>query len=325
MTFDLRSAMELSRVAPSGVFGRAMVDLLESVPELAVVVADTEVFSSLSEFHKVAPAQFFNVGIAEQNMLGIAAGMAACGKVVYASTYAPFSTLRGFEMLRSEIGYMELDVKTVGHMSGLATSTLGNTHYGLEDIALMRTIPNMTVICPCDPFETYKATQTAAKMKGPVYLRLTGINGFAPVYKDDFDFQIGKANVVLEGKDIALVAAGTMVSECVRAARGLARQGITPTVIDMHTIKPLDTECLDRLFAEYKLIVTVEEHFTIGGLGSAIAEYKADKVGAPPLKMLGIPNQFQKVGSYAYMLDLCGLTANKIVMFVLSTQGDFNA
>jgi len=312
MTFDMRTSMELSRLASRGVFGRALTDLEPGMPDLRVVVADVGSSARLSELAQHAPEKFINVGIAEQNMIGVAAGLASTGKTVFVSSFAPFASMRCFEMLRTQVGYMNLNVKVASLMSGMANGTVGNTHYGLEDIALMRTIPNMTVICPCDPFETYKATQAAAKMKGPVYLRLTGVNGFAPVYKDDFDFQIGKANVVLEGKDIALVATGTMVSECVRAARGLARQGITPTVVDMHTIKPIDTDCLDRLFAEYKLIVSVEEHFTIGGLGAAIAEYRADKRDAPPLKMLGIPNQFQKVGSYVYMLDLCGLTANKI-------------
>ena len=202
-------------------------------------------------------------------------------------------------------------------MSGMANGTVGNTHYGLEDIALTRTIPNMTVLCPCDPFETYKATVAAAKHKGPVYLRLTGVNGFAPVYKSDFDFEIGRGIVVQEGKDVALIATGTMVGECLRAARGLVRQGVTPTVVDMHTIKPLDTELLDRLFATHKLIVTIEEHFTIGGLGGAIAEYKADKVNAPRQITIGIPNEFHKVGSYAYMLDSCGLTAPKIAARIM--------
>ena len=312
MIFDLRSALELSRLAPVGVVGAALESLEPMMPDLKVVVADTMNFSSLSAFATVAPDKLVNVGIAEQNMAGIAAGMASCGKTVFVSTYAPFATMRCFEVLRTQIGYMNLNVKILGQLSGFATGILGNSHYGLEDIALLRTIPNMTVICPCDPFETYKATQAAAKMQGPVYLRLTGVNGFAPVYKTDFDFQIGKGIVVSEGKDVALIATGTMVSECVRAARGLARQGITPTIVDLHTIKPLDTELLDRLFSTHKLIMTVEEHFTVGGLGSAVAEYKADKPNAPRQILLGISNEFRHAGSYAYMLDQCGLTANKI-------------
>lgn len=312
MTFDLRSAMELSRLSSRGVFGAALKDLEPSLPDLRIVTADVESSARVSEIRKSSPEKVINVGIAEQNMVGIAAGLASCGKTVFASSFAPFASMRCFEMLRTQVGYMNLNVKMVALMSGVANGTIGNSHYGLEDIALLRTIPNMTVLCPCDPFETWKATQAAALTNGPVYLRLTGVNGFAPVYKNDFDFQIGKGIVVSEGQDVALIATGTMVSECVRAARGLARSGITPTVVDMHTIKPLDTELLDKIFASHKLIVTVEEHFTIGGLGSAIAEYKADKPNTPRQLMIGIPNEFKHAGAYAYMQDQSGLTANRI-------------
>ena len=317
MTFDMRSAMELSRLSSRGVFGKALADIEQEIPELMVVAADVASSARVESIEKNAPGKFVNVGIAEQNMVGIAAGLASCGKTVFASSFASFASMRCFEMLRTQVGYMNLNVKMVALMSGMANGTVGNTHYGLEDIALTRTIPNMTVLCPCDPFETYKATQAAARYRGPVYLRLTGVNGFAPVYKTDFDFQIGHGIVVQEGKDIALIATGTMVGECVRAARGLTRQGVTPTVVDMHTIKPLDKELLDRLFDTYKLIVTVEEHFTIGGLGGAIAEYKANRENAPRQIMIGIPNEFQKVGSYAYMLDMCGLTAPKIAARIM--------
>lgn len=320
MTFDMRSSMELSRLASRGVFGKALADLEPEMPDLRIVAADVETSARLQDIRATAPAKVINCGIAEQNMVGIAAGMASCGKTVFVTSFAPFASMRCFEMLRTQVGYMNLNVKVAALMSGMGNGTIGNTHYGLEDIALLRTIPNMTVISPCDPFETYKATQAAAKMQGPVYLRLTGVNGFAPVYKTDFDFQVGKGIVVSEGKDVALIATGTMVSECVRAARGLARQGITPTVVDMHTIKPLDTELLNRLFETHKLVITVEEHFTVGGLGSAIAEYKADKPNAPRQIMLGIPNEFKHAGSYAYMLDQCGLTANKIAEAVVGTE-----
>lgn len=319
MTYDLRTAMELSRLATRGVFGLALADVEPLLPDLRIVVADVASSARLDGIAKRVPEKVINVGIAEQNMIGVAAGMASCGKTVFTSSFAPFASMRCFEMLRTQVGYMNLNVKVAALLSGMANATVGNTHYGLEDIALLRTIPNMTVICPCDPFETWKATQDAATMTGPVYLRLTGVNGFAPVYKSDFNFQIGKGIVVMEGKDVAIIATGTMVGECIRAARGLARNGITPTVVDMHTIKPLDTELLNRLFSTHKLIVTVEEHFTIGGLGSAIAEYKADKPNAPRQVMLGVPNEFKHVGSYAYMLDQCGLTANKIANRIVET------
>lgn len=317
MTYDLRSAMELSRLASRGVFGKALADIAPTLPDLRIVVADVESSARLGDIRSVSPEKVINVGIAEQNMVGIASGLASCGKTVFVSSFASFASMRCFEMIRSQVGYMNLNVKIASLMSGMANGTVGNTHYGLEDIALMRTVPNMTVICPCDPFETWKATQMAAQLKGPIYLRLTGVNGFAPVYKADFDFEVGKGIVVSEGKDVVLIATGTMVGECVRAARGMARHGITPTVVDMHTIKPLDTDLLDDLFATHQLVVTVEEHFTIGGLGSAIAEYKADKLDAPRQLILGIPNEFKHVGAYAWMLDQCGLTANRIAESII--------
>lgn len=313
MNYDLRTAMEWSRLASRGVFGKALADLEPERPDLMAVVADVGSSACLETFAQQAPGKFVNVGIAEQNMVGIAAGLASCGKTVFVSSFAPFSSMRCFEMLRTQVGYMNLNVKVAALVSGMANGTVGNTHYGLEDIALLRTIPNMTVICPCDPFETWKATRAAADLPGPVYLRLTGVNGFAPVYKTDFDFQIGKGIVVQEGREVALIATGTMVSECLRAARGLARNGLTPTVVDMHTVKPLDTELLDRLSATHNLLVTVEEHFTIGGLGGAVAEWKTGKRNAPRQLRLGISNEFLKAGSYAWMLDQCGLTANRMV------------
>lgn len=319
MNYDLRTAMEWSRLASRGVFGKALAALEPEHPDLMAVVADVGSSACLEAFAQQAPGKFVNVGIAEQNMVGIAAGLASCGKTVFVSSFAPFASMRCFEMLRTQVGYMNLNVKVAALVSGMANGTVGNTHYGLEDIALLRTIPNMTVICPCDPFETWKATRAAADLPGPVYLRLTGVNGFAPVYKTDFDFQIGKGIVVQEGRDVALIATGTMVSECIRAARGLARNGLTPTVVDMHTVKPLDTELLDCLSETHKLLVTVEEHFTIGGLGGAVAEWKSGKRNAPRQLMLGIPNEFRKAGSYAWMLDQCGLTAPKIAARIVES------
>ena len=321
MTFDMRSAMELSRLSSRGVFGKALSEIEPELPNLMVVVADVASSARVGDIARNAPQKFVNVGIAEQNMVGVAAGLASCGKTVFVSSFAPFASMRCFEMLRTQVGYMNLDVKVAALMSGMSNGTIGNTHFGLEDIAILRTIPNMSVVCPCDPFEVYKATQAAAKTKGPVYLRLTGLNGFAPVYKSDFDFQIGKGVVVQEGRDVALIATGTMVAECLRASRGLAKSGISPTVVDMHTVKPLDTELLDRIFAVHSLVVTVEEHFAIGGLGSAVAEYKADKPAVPRQVIIGIPNEFPKAGSYAYLLDKCGLTAPKIAARVAEEFG----
>lgn len=316
MSFTLQEINQLSRLSSRGVFGKALVDIQESMPKLRVVVADVMTSARLEEFNEKAPHKLINVGIAEQNLIGISAGLASEGMTVYASSFAPFASMRCFEQLRTQLGYMNLNVKVAGILSGLAVGVLGNTHYGLEDLAITRTIPNMTVLSPADGLETYKAVQAAASIDGPVYIRLTGVSGFPVVYKEDYDYKVGKGIVLREGTDVAIIATGTMVSEAFRASRALSRDGISATVIDMHTIKPLDTTLLEEVFKKYKFIVTVEEHFKIGGLGSAVAEFKAGFLNTPPQLILGIPDNFEKAGDYAYMLDKLGLTASKLALTI---------
>ena len=267
----------------------------------------------LEKFREMKPLNVINVGIAEQNMIGIAAGLANEGNVVFTSSFAPFASLRCFEQIRNQLGYMNLNVKVVGILSGFSGGSVGNTHYGLEDLALMRTIPNMTVLSPADCTETVKAVQAAAEHVGPVYIRLTGVPGQPPVYKEDYEYKIGKAIVHSEGNDVAIIATGTMVYEALRASRALTKKEISATVVDMHTIKPLDTELLDKIFKTHKLIITVEEHSRIGGLGAAVAEFKAGYSNAPKQIIMGIPDEFLKAGDYTYMLNKCGLTAPNIV------------
>lgn len=312
MIFDTKTVQNFSRISSRGVFGKALADLEPKIPDLRVLVADVTGSARLDDFAKNSPEKLINVGIAEQNMIGIAAGLASTGKTVFATTFAPFASMRCFEMLRTQLGYMNLNVKVVGLMSGLAGGVVGNTHYGLEDLAITRVIPNMTVLSPADGVETYKAVFAAAEMNGPCYIRLTGTNGAMPVYKDDYDFQIGKGIVLKEGADVALIATGSMVSEAQRTARALTKNNISATVVDMHTIKPLDTKLLDTLFTSHKMIVTMEEHFAIGGLGSAVAEYKSGFKNMPPHFIIGIPDVFEKAGDYAFMLNKCQLTTNQM-------------
>ncbi len=312
MIFNDSTALTLSRLSSRGVLGEALYDIADSYDRLKVVVADTLQSSKLGKLKDKFPEKILNVGIAEQNMIGLSAGLAAEGYNVFASTFAPFASMRCFEMLRTQLGYMNLNVKVVGILSGFANGNGGNTHYGLEDLAITRTIPNMTVLSPADCVETYKAVEAAAEHDGPMYIRLTGVNGAPSVYKEDYNFEIGKGIVLKEGSDVAIIATGSMVYEALRASRGLVRSGISATVVDMHTIKPLDKVLLDKIFSSHKMIVTVEEHFAIGGLGSAVAEYKTKIKNAPVQVIIGIPDCFEKAGDYAYMLDKFGLTAPKI-------------
>ena len=296
-----------------------MEEIAPNYPDLMVLSADLANSAGLNGYAEKYPIQFLDTGIAEQNMIGVSAGLALEGKKVFAASFATFASMRCYEMIRSYVGYMNLDVTIVGMASGMSMATSGNTHFGLEDAAIMRAIPNMTVISPADCTETVKAILALLKHGGPSYLRLTGVEGNPIVYKEDYAFQIGKGIVLREGGDIAVIATGSMVYESLRAARILQKQGIDCTVVDMHTIKPLDTDLLDRLFSSHKLIVTVEEHSVIGGLGSAVAEYKAGIPGAPKQLILGIPDAFGKAGDYPYLLDQYSLTAPGIAQIIKKT------
>lgn len=306
-----------SRISSRKTFGLVLDELAYEHPELMVLVADVADSAGLGDFEKHHPEQFLNVGIAEQNMIAIAAGLAKSGHKVFAVSFAPFASMRCFEVLRTYLGYMNLDVTVVGIASGLSMGTGGNTHYGLEDLALSRIIPNMTVVSPADCTETVKATEALLEHKGPAYLRLTGVNGNQPVYKEDYDFRLGKATKVREGTDVAIVATGTMVYECLRATRKLQKEGISCTIMDMSTIKPLDEEALEEAFNSHKLVVTVEEHTLIGGLGSAVAEFKVRYDKGTKLKMIGLPDSFEKAGTYAWMLDNQRLSARHLADRIL--------
>ena len=220
--------------------------------------------------------------------------------------------MRASEQIRMNLGYMNLNVKAVAIGSGVAMSFLGNSHYGLEDISVMRSIPNLTVISPADCSEIVKTVYAAANCEGPMYIRLTGGVNNPVVYQEDYNFEIGKAISVRDGEDITIISNGTMVYESLEAAELLELKGISASVINMHTIKPLDVSNLDRAFKSTKLIVTVEEHSVIGGLGGAIAEYKAKLRNSPPQLIIGLPDKFVKVGEHRYLLEKYGLTSNHI-------------
>lgn len=302
-----------SRLGQRGtIFGVALPELAMSHENIRVVTADLGLLSGLDRFKTSNPDKYLNVGIAEQNMIGIAAGLAKEGNCVFATTYATFITMRSFEQIRHNLGYLKYNVKIVGSSGGVVMGMSGNTHYALEDIALMRTIPNMIVLSPADSVEAVKMVQTMVEMDGPAYLRLTGGLSCPMVYKGDYLLEIGKGIVLKQGTDVALIATGTMVAESLKAAEQLGQEGISCSVVDMHTIKPLDVKLLDQLFLSHKLIVTVEEHSVIGGLGAAVAEYKAGISNSPCQIMVGLPDKFGKAGDYPWLLSQYDLTAKAI-------------
>ncbi len=292
-------------------FGQAILEMAKQRDDFYAMSADLCQSSGMVKFRDEFPDRFINAGIAEQNMIGIAAGLAKDGTTVFATSFAPFVTMRACEQVRMNMGYMQMNIKTVGLGSGLIMAQLGNSHFGIEDASVMRATPGMTVIEPCDGAEIFKTVEALCSYDKPAYLRLTGGPGLPIVYENDFDFQIGKSIAVRDGKDIAIIATGTMVHYALEAAEKLRETGIDAAVLDMHTIKPLDTEAIDKLL-DRVLIVTVEEASVIGGLGSAVAEYLAPKRQKPPLLMLGIKDIFPHAGSYQYLLKSCRLTGEQI-------------
>lgn len=301
----------MSRLGSCGAFGMAAMELPEMDDSLSIVTADLCFYSGLDRFREKYPEHFYNVGIAEQNLVGVAAGLAKEGFTTFASTYASFAVTRALDQVRVNMGYMKLPIKLVGLTSGFSVSVLGATHTCIEDLAIARSIPNMVVLSPADCTETYKAVIAAASYPGPVYLRLTGTMNNPIVYKEEYSYEIGKAIKLRDGEDVAIIATGTMVDRSLKAADILEEQGISCKVIDMHTIKPLDGEMVEEAF-QTKLVVTVEEHSIRGGLGSAVAEYMASAEKKAPQMMLGVPDEFTHAASYDYILGKYGLTSEQI-------------
>jgi len=294
-----------------GVFGVTLDKLAAENDRIFALSADLRNTSGLDRFAANYPDRFVNVGIAEQNLIGVAAGLADSGYSVFAATFANFAALRACEFVRHFMGYMRLPVNLVGFAAGFAMEFFGNTHYGLEDISTLRAISNLTIISPADGLETVKAVTALVDFGNPVYLRLTGTANMPMIYKNDYDFQIGKSIMLKEGRDIALIAVGSMVANALEASKILEELGISCSVINMHTIKPLDTDALDELF-DKRLIVTVEEHSIIGGMGCAVAEYLSEKQNTPVILKLGASQGYKKAGGYKYMLELNELLPRQI-------------
>ncbi len=292
-------------------YGEVLVELGANNKDLVVMDADLSKSTMTVGFSKAFPERFFNMGIAEQNMYGVAAGLAASGKTVVASTFAMFATGRAFEIIRNSIGYPHLNVKICATHAGVTVGEDGASHQAIEDIALMRTIPGMTVLNPSDGVSARKAVEAAVAMEGPVYVRL-GRAAVPIVYDEDMDFEIGKGILVKDGTDVTIVATGIMVNEAMQAAEKLEAEGISARIIDIHTIKPIDEEIIVKAAKETKGIVTAEEHSIIGGLGSAVAEVTAKNAPAK-IRMIGIQDRFGQSGKPDQLMAEYNLTADDIV------------
>ena len=301
------NARAYARLGQAGsIFGMALIDNLDG-NNVKVVSADMSVVAVLDRFKRSFPEDFYNVGIAEQNLLGVAAGLASEGHKAIAVAQACFITMRGFEQIRQYMGYMKNNVITVGLSSGFALTFFGNTHYCIEDLSLMSSIPGMTVLSPADAGSAVKAFEAALQHDGPVYIRLTGSLMTPIVYKDDFEYNIGKSVTLKEGTDVAIFATGTVVDNVLKAAAMMEENGISVKVVDMHTIKPIDKQAISDC-KKVKMVFTVEEHNTNGGLGSAVADVMAGLGGMPKLVKLGVQDTFSSVGDYNYLLEQHRLT-----------------
>ena len=301
-------------------------EIISEKDNISVITADLSRFSGLERMTAKHPEMFYNVGIAEQNMVGVAAGMAMEGLQTYVTTYAPFVTFRCADQVRHLMGNMNLNIKAIGSSAGLTSGWSGVALQAINDIALMRSIPNMVVLSPADCTEAIKMMLAISKTDSTVYMRLCGTTLIPMVYSEDYDFEIGKAVEIKKGEKIALVATGvTMVSETIKAADMLAdRLGIQCTVINMHTIKPIDEECIRRLAYTHEWIVSIEEHNVIGGLGSAISEVICKEEHSCKQLFIGINDANCKMGKRQYMLEQVGLTADSICERVIQEVGEFN-
>ena len=302
---------DVKKVATRQSYGEALVELGAEHDDFVVLDADLAAATQTGKFKAAYPDRFFDAGIAESNMVGIAAGIATTGRVAFASTFAMFAAGRAFEQVRNSIGYPHLNVKIGATHAGISVGEDGATHQCSEDIALMRTIPGMTVIVPCDDVEAKAAVRAAYEMEGPVYMRFGRLA--VPVVNDadSFEFEIGKGILMREGADVTIVACGLMVQASLEAAEALAAKGISAEVIDMHTIKPLDEDIILESAKKTGRVLTVEEHSVIGGLGDAVCAVLAEK-NPVPVKKLGVNDVFGESGPAVDLLHKYGLDAEGV-------------
>ena len=311
---------EMVKKATRESFGEALTMLAETNPDIVVLDADLAEATKTCIFEKKYPERFIDCGIAESNMIGIAAGLAACGKIPFAASFAMFSAGRAFEQVRNSVGYPHLNVKIAGSHAGISTGEDGATHQCCEDIALMRTIPGMAVLNPADHYEMLAAVKAAAQHNGPVYIRLGRLAVESVNNNDDYQFEIGKGITLRQGEDITVIATGLMVGEALKAVDSLASQGVHARLIDMHTIKPLDQELVRKAAKETGRIVTVEEHNIIGGLGEAVAACVAESCPVPVTR-IGVNDVFGHSGPAVDLLKEFGLCAENIEATVKKVLG----
>lgn len=323
------SVTDGDKLTQAEIYGEVLSQLGDKYPNIVAITADLASSTKIGRFGKKYPERFINVGIAENTMFGMAAGLAQTGMIPVVSTMAAFASLRSAEQVRTDICYQKLNVKIIATHAGISFGQAGSTHHCTEDLAIMRSFPNLTVIAPADGFETGNAVVAAMELDTPVYIRIG--RGFEPpVYKtQDYDFKIGKAIQMRDGKDITLIGCGVGVLQCMRAAEVLKAQGLDARVINMHTIKPIDKDIILKAVTETRRIVTVEDHSIMGGLGSAVAEVIVESGKACAFKRLGVPDIFAIVGYpedlyHHYKFDADGIVETVGALLKMEIEEDEN-
>lgn len=301
----------MAKEATRNAYGKALAQLIQERDDILVLDADLTKSTKTIDAQKARPEHHFNMGIAEGNMMAVAAGMAASNKIVYASSFAMFAAGRAFEQIRNSICYPNLNVKICATHAGITVGEDGASHQCVEDISLMRTIPNMKVFVPSDQYQTQAIVKAVADIEGPCYVRL-GRGAVEDIYDEHYVFELGKGNVLKEGEKIALIATGMMVQEALAASKILSEQGIEVTVVDMPCIKPIDEELIEKVAKNHELIITCEEHNVYGGLGSAISEVTSKKCPVR-IEMIGMQDTFGESGTPNELLEKYGLDAKHIV------------
>ncbi len=309
-----------SRIGPRGIYGQSLLELASKNKNIFAISADLGNSSGLDRYKKTFPDRFLNIGIAEQNLVGFASGLSSTGFNLFISSFAPFITMRACEQVRLNLGYMKSNVKIVSIGSGLSMGFLGNSHFGLEDISIIRSIPNIPIICPCDCFEVFKATEALSKYRGPAYLRLSGAAPSPIINTEDYNFEIGKSITIKNGSNILLLSYGTILGNVIKASELLDKErSISCHVENIHTLNPLDNKIKD-LLKDFKIVITIEEHSIVGGLGTIISELITENNFSIKHKKIALPKKFLKSGTYDQLLKRYLLSEEEIYQRILDEQ-----
>jgi len=300
-------------------FGLIALDLVKKNSNLIIATSDVSTSAGLDRFKSQFPKNYIDVGIAEQNLIGISAGLSSEGFDVISTTFAPFQTLRCCEQIKVNLGYMQNKICMVGLASGLVLGNLGFTHCSIEDIGSLRSIPNISIVVPSDSFELYKTLYATMNHNESVYVRLTAGANLNIINPKDYDFEIGKGIKLVDGEDIVIIGCGNILHNCLEASKQLKEKGINCSVINMHTVKPIDKQMINDLIKKNKIIFTVEEHNIIGGLGSAVSEVMSSTKNECKLMRIGIDDFYSSGGSYESLKNIYGLSVEKIIKTVSSS------